>query len=171
MEETEAIGSEAGDVLVVHKVLTLEAQDVVFFPVAANGQNLVCAFNQGNYVWQRNAGLFAVIVFVFISGQAQVNVALIQCVPVVVHVAEAGLFVLGLLDVCLALVSVWQLDVAVEASLLELDDLVLGLAHDVCHAVAGVQVCRAVGQDDVFCWDEHRHLAIQAWVEVHLLES
>ena len=96
--------------------------------------------------------------------------ALIQRVPVVVHVAKAGLFVFGLLDVCLRLVSIRQLDVAVEASLLEFQNLVLGLAHDVGHAVAGVQVCRAVRQDDVFCWDKHRHLAIQARVEIHLLE-
>ena len=64
--------------------------------------------------------------------------ALIQRVPVVVHIAEASLFVLGLLDVCLALVCIRQLNVAVEARLLELDYLVLGLAHDVRHTVASV---------------------------------
>ena len=81
--------------------------------------------------------------------------ALIQRVAVIIQIAKAGLFVLGLLDVVAFLAGFRQLDVAVKACLLELDDLVLGLAHDVCQAVTSVQVRSAVGQQDVFCWDEH----------------
>ena len=96
--------------------------------------------------------------------------ALHQDVAVVVQIAEARLFILGLLNVGLFACGVAQLDVTVKARLLELDDVVLGLAHDVCQAVASVHISRAVRQDDVFCGHKHRHLTPQIGVVVHLLE-
>ena len=94
----------------------------------------------------------------------------VNCVPVVVDVAEAGLFVLGLLDVAAFLVCLGQLNVAVEPSFLELDNLVLGLAHDVRDAVARIQVGRPVRQDDVLCGDEHGDLTPKAGVKINFLE-
>ena len=170
MEQAKAVGSKAWDVLVVDKVLSLESEFIVFFPVAADGQHVIGPFYKGNYVWQCNASLFSVTVFVFVAVQVQVNVALKDDVALVVQVTEPGLLVLGFLDVGLLLGRIGQLDVAVEPSFLELHDLVLGLAHHMGDAVAGVQVRGPVGQDDVFGGDEHRHLTPQAWVVVHLLE-
>ena len=96
--------------------------------------------------------------------------ALKDDVALVVQVTEPGLLVLGLLDVGLLPGRIGQLNVTIEPSFLELDNLVLGLAHHMGDAVAGVQVRGPVGQDDVFCGDKHRHLTAQARVVVHLLE-
>ena len=64
--------------------------------------------------------------------------ALIQRVTLVIQVRESRFFVLGLLDVVAFFAGLRQFDVAVKACLLELDDLVLGLAHDVSQAVASI---------------------------------
>ena len=154
----------------MNEVLALEVQLVIFAPIASNGQYIVGPLDDGNYVRQRNACWLAVVVLVFKPLEVQVNVALHQDVTVVVQIAEAGLFVLGFLNVGLLACGVAQIDVAVKACLLELDDVVLGLAHDVCQAVASVHVSRAVRQEDVFCGHKHRHLTSQIGVVVHLLE-
>ena len=96
--------------------------------------------------------------------------ALKDDIAFVVQVTEPRLFVLGFLDVGLLFGRIGQLNVAVEPSFLEFHNLVLGLAHHMGDAVAGVQVRGPVGQDDVFSRDEHRHLTPQAWVVVHLFE-
>ena len=170
MEESEAIRTEAGYVLVVNEVLAFEVQLVIFTPIASNGQYIVGPLDDCNYVRQRDAGRLAVVVQVFKALEVQVNVALQQDVAVVVQITEAGLFVLGLLNVGLLSCGVAQLDVTVKARLLELDDVVFGLAHDVCQAVASVHVRGAVRQENVFCGHKHRHLTPQIGVVVHLLE-
>ena len=170
MEEAEAIRTEAGYVLVVNEVLPLEVQFIIFTPIASNGQYIVGPFDECYYVRQRDACGLAIVVQVFKALEVQVNVALQQDVAVVVQITEAGLFVLGLLNVGLLACGVAQLDVTVKARLLELDDVVLGLAHDVCQAVASVHVCGAIRQDDVLCGHKHRHLTPQIGVVVHLLE-
>ena len=167
MEQTETVGTEAGDVLVVHEVLALELELVVFVPVAAHRQDGVGATDHGDHVRQRNLRL---VFAQRVALEVQVHVGLIQRETVVVQVAEAGLFVLGLVDLADGFVRVTDLHVTVEASFLQLDDLVLGLAHDVCQAVASLDVGRAVGQEDVFGRNKNRHLAVKAWVEVDLLE-
>ena len=171
MEQSKAIRTEAGNVLVVYEVLPFEAEIVIFAPITSNGQDIVGSFDKGYYVRQRDTCGLVLVVLVFKPLEVQVNVALQQDVALVVQIVEAGLFVLGLLDVGLLTGRVAQLDVAVEACLLELDDLVLGLAHDVRQAVAGVQVSRAVRQDDVLGGHKHRHLTPKVRVVVHLLEG
>jgi hypothetical protein len=44
VEEAKAVGSKAGDVLVVDEMLALESEFIVFFPIASDGQDIVCAF-------------------------------------------------------------------------------------------------------------------------------
>ena len=96
--------------------------------------------------------------------------ALIQGVSVVVQVRKACLFVLGFLNVLYLAIWIAQLNITVEPRLLQLDDLVLGLAHHMREAVAGVHICCAVRQNAVFCWHEHRHLASQIGIVVDLLK-
>ena len=96
--------------------------------------------------------------------------ALIDDIALVVQVTEPRLFVLGFLDIGLLFGRIGQLNVAVKPGLLELHNLILGLAHHMGDAIASVQVRGPVGQDDVFSRDKHRHLPPQAWVVVHLLE-
>ena len=153
----------------MNEVLALEVQFIIFTPIASNGQNIVGPLDECYYVRQGDACWLSVVL-VFKALEVQVNVALHQDVTVVVQITEAGLFVLGLLNVGLLACGVAQLDVTVKARLLELDDVVLGLAHDVCQAVASVHVSRAVRQDDVFCGHKHRHLTPQIGVVVHLLK-
>ena len=154
----------------MHEVLALEFELVVFAPVAADGQHGVCATDERHHVRQRDAGGFAVFVLVFKALQVQVHVALIQGEALVVQVTKTRLFVLGLVDLTDRLVRLTNVHVQVEPGLLELDDLVLGLAHLVRDAVASLDVGGAVGQQDVFGRDKDRHLTVQTGVEVHLLE-
>ena len=84
VEQAKAVSSKAWDVLVVDKVLSFESQVIVFLPIAADGQNLIGSFDKGNYVWQRYARFFVVVIFVFVAVQVQVNVALIDDVALVV---------------------------------------------------------------------------------------
>ena len=96
--------------------------------------------------------------------------ALQQDVAVVVEVREPGLLVLGFLNIVLRAVRLGQLDVAVKATGHQFLDVVAALAHDVGHALTGVQVRGTVGQHHVFGRDEHAHRAAEVGVVVHLLE-
>ena len=170
MEEAKAVGSEAGDVLVVNEVLALEFEVIIFFPVAANRQNVIRAFNHCNDVRQQDACRVTVLVQVFVAFKVQINVALVQGEPLVVQVAEASLFVLGFLNIGLRTAGLTQLNVSIEPCGLQFDDLVLGLAHDVRDAIASVHVCRTVGEQHVFGWHKNRHLTSQTGVKIHLFE-
>jgi hypothetical protein len=44
MEQAEAVGSEAGDVLVVNKVLALDSEGVLLVPVPPNRQDIIASF-------------------------------------------------------------------------------------------------------------------------------
>ena len=118
MEESKTICSKTGDVLVVDKMLAFESKIVVFIPVAAYGQNVICALNDGYNVWQHDAGLFTIFVRVFVTFKVQVHVALIDGVAVIVQVIEASLFVLGFLNVSAVFGCVRQLNVQIKPSLL-----------------------------------------------------
>ena len=170
MEQTKAVRAEAGDVLVVHEVLTLQAQVVLGCPVAADGQNVVGRGQHRHDVRQADACLHAVLVLVLKAGEVQVNLNLQELVAVVVHRAEAGLFVLGLADVVDVARGLAQVHLTVEPGVHQLENLVLGLTHHVGDAVASEDVRHAVRQDHVLGGHKHRCLATQAWVVVDLLE-
>ena len=172
MEQAKAVGTEAGDVLVVDEVLALQVQFVVFLPVATNRQHGVRATDERHHVRQRNACGLAVFIAdaqrVFLD--AQVHVRLDQREPIVVKVRKPRFFVLGLVDRVDVLVGRADVAVAIEACRLQLLDVVLGLAHHMRYAVARHDVRRAVWQQDVLCRDEHRHLTAKVRIEIHLLE-
>ena len=63
-----------------------------------------------------------------------------------------------------------RVNIKVEANLLELDDLVLGLAHDVRDAVASIQIRCTVRQIHIFRRNKHRHLTSQIGIVVDLLK-
>ena len=96
--------------------------------------------------------------------------ALIKRVAVVIQITKARLFVLGFLNVCQVSGGVRQINVNVKACLLKLNDLVLGLAHDVRDAVASVQIRRTVRQIHIFRRNKHRHLTSQIGIVVDLLK-
>ena len=81
-----------------------------------------------------------------------------QGIPFVVDIAEACLFVLGFLDIRLFPARVTKVNISVKPGLLQLDNVVLGLAHGVRQAVARIQVRRTVRQDDVFGGHKHGNL-------------
>ena len=135
VEQTEAICTEAGDVLVVDEVLTLLVIVVVLLPVAADSQNLIGALDERHHVRQRN---LRVVRAELVALDHQTGVALGKLEAVVVDVREACLFVLGLLDVILVLARLAKLHVTIKASFLQTHDVVFGLAHQVRDAVACV---------------------------------
>ena len=170
MEQPEAVSSKARNILVVNEVLALESEVIIFIPVAADRQDVVRAFNQRDNVRQHDAGLFARVVFVFVTFKVQIYMALIQGVAVVVQITKACLFVLGFLNVSQVSGGVRQINVDVKACLLKLNDLVLGLAHDVRDAVASIQIRCSVRQIHIFRRNKHRHLTSQIGIIVDLLK-
>ena len=119
----------------MHEVVALELELVVFFPVTANRQNLVSAAHNRNHVRQCDPCRLAIIL-VLKPGQVQVNVHFVELKPIVVRCREPSLSVFLFLNICLELLWLPQLYVAVEPSLHQLDQLVLGLAHTVCQSIA-----------------------------------
>ena len=53
---------------------------------------------------------------------------------------------------------------------LQLLDVVLGLAHNVRHAITSVHIRCAIREDDVLCGNEHRYLATHVGVFVNFFE-
>ena len=90
--------------------------------------------------------------------------------PIVIEVAEPRLLVFCLADVAGDFVRLAQVHIDVEARLLQLENLVLGLAHDVRDAVARLDVRCAIRQQHVLGRDKDRRLSPKAGVVVHLLE-
>ena len=70
-----------------------------------------------------------------------------------------------------AIDGITEVSITVEARSLQFLDLVGGLAHDVGHALAGLQVRGPVGHHHVLSGDVHRHLPTYRGVVVDLLEG
>ena len=170
MDEPVSVEPKPWDVLVVDKVLALEVQDVAFIPISPNSQNFACALLDSHNVWQRYASQSALLVGIFMPGQVQIDMHLKDAIAVVLDRRHASLLGLLLLNVVQLIRGVAQVHVHVEPSLNQLGHLVLGLTHDVRDPLGSLQVTRAVGHNDVFSGDKHRHLASLAWVVVDLLE-
>jgi hypothetical protein len=169
VKQTEAVSTEARDILVVDEVLALQAVLVRLFPVPTDGQNLTGVLQNRHHVGQADT-CFLSIYLVLIALEVQVYVALIQGISLVVQISEAGLTVLGFLDLGLVSTRIAQFYIKVEAGVHELAQLVLGLAHHMSHPMAGLNVEGAVGEDDVLSRNEQRYLPAHVRVEVHLLE-
>ena len=45
MEKAKAVRAKTRDVLIVNKMLSLESEVVIFFPVPADGQNIIGSFD------------------------------------------------------------------------------------------------------------------------------
>jgi hypothetical protein len=164
VNEPEAVGPEPGDVRVLHEVLALHAQRVVLFPVAPDGQDVVRTALDGHHVRQGHA------VFVLVPGHLPVDVDLKDLIPVVLREGEPLVLGLLLLDVGVEAHRFAQVDVAVEPRDLQALEVVLGLAHDVRHALSGVHVGRAVGNDQVFRRHVGRVGQLRGGVRIYLLE-
>jgi len=94
------------------KMLPFQFKFVVFQPIPADCQNVVGTLNHRHYVRQRDACCFPfVILGVAQPFDVQVYVALVDCEPIVIHIAKAGLFVLGFLDVSGLFVGIRQVNV------------------------------------------------------------
>ena len=117
VEQSKAVGAKAGDVLVVHEVLALQAQGVILAPVATDGQHGVLATDESHHVRQHDAGGLAILALVAqrVALDAQVHVALDQGVAIVVQIGKTRLLVLGLVDLINVLVRRADVHVAVEA--------------------------------------------------------
>ena len=95
---------------------------------------------------------------------------LVDGVALVAQVREPRLVVLGLLDLSLVAPRLAQLNVAVKPGVDELEQLVLGLAHDVRDPMAALDVRGAIRQDNVLCGHKQADLTLKAGVVVDLLE-
>ena len=112
MKQAEAVRSESRDVLVVDKMLPFQFKFVIFQPIPADCQNVVGTLNHRHYVRQRDACCFPfVILGVAQSVNVQVYVYFVDREPIIIHIAKAGLFVLGLLDVRRFFVGLRQVNV------------------------------------------------------------
>ena len=93
-----------------------------------------------------------------------------QLEPVVHRGGQASLFVFLLLNLVNCTYRITKVDVAVEPSVLQLEDFILGLAHLVRDALGRLKVSCTVGHNKVFSRDEHRRLAVKAGVKIDFLE-
>ena len=170
VDQAEVVEAKSRNVSIVYEVLTLGLELVVLQPVAAYGQHLHRAFFNRHYIRQCYTRRLAVLVLVLVPFQIKVDVHLQQLIPVVHRGGQSSLFVLLLLNLVHCTYRVAKIDVAVEASNLELSQLVLGFTHAVGNPLCIFKVLRTVGHDDVFSRDEHRRLAVKAGVKVDFLE-
>ena len=164
MDQAQTIHAEAGHVGVLHEVLVLELELVGLIPVTADGQHLCGRAVDRHDVRPCDA------VLVLVPGHVVVHADFQNLVAVVVRQGKPLVFCFALLDVRVERDGLAQVHVAVEASHLQLLDVVLGLAHDVCHALRSTRTRCAVRDDEVFGRDKHCSLATDARVEIHLLE-
>ena len=67
----------------MNEVLALVLVLVVLFPVPADGQNSASSLINSDDVWQGNAGLVAIFVYVFVARQVVVDVHFKDFVAVV----------------------------------------------------------------------------------------
>ena len=129
MNKTKPISTEAGDVVVLHKVLTLDLECVFLFPVAVDRKNFICATVNRDDVRQGD------LILVLIARQVVVDLNLVDLIAVVVRQRVALLISFLLLNICVHLRRLTQLDVSVEPSHLQFLQVVLGLAHHVRHTL------------------------------------
>ena len=154
----------------MYEVLALEFKRVIFSPVATNGQDSTCIFDDRDDIGQCDPCLVVVLIDIVEAVQIQVHERLVQGVAVVVDVVEPSLLVFGFLDRICFFAWVWQVDITVKPSGLQFQNVVFVHAHLVRHTGSHALIGRAVGQDHVFCGDEHRSLASEAGILVHLFE-
>ena len=166
MDKTHTVSAKARNVRVLYEVLALELLLVVRVPVAADRKDIVGPLFDSDDVRQCDA----IVILERIAVNDPIYVDLVDLVAVVVGQAVALLLGFLLLHIRMDVDGVAQVDVAVEPFNLQLPQVVLGLAHDVRHALSVEDARRPVRHDDLFGGDEHRHLPPQAGVEVDLLE-
>ena len=165
VDEAQTVEAKAGHIDVVHEVVVLQAQRVIFFPVTAHGQHLLSAA-----VDCHDVRLGQLIFLVVHTVNQHVNADLQQRVAVVVLDCVATLLSLFLLHVCGERLGVAEVNLTIEPGGHQLVHLVLCLTHHVGDALGGLDVRRTVGHHNIFCWQIHRDLTAQQRVEVHLLE-
>ena len=110
VDQAKAIHTKAGHVGVLHEVLALEFELVVFVPVAADGQHLGGRAVNRDHIGQCD------LVLVLIAGQVVVNTHLQHLVAVVFCEAEALVLGLALFNVREERLRLTQVNIAIEAS-------------------------------------------------------
>ena len=98
MDQAIAIEPKAGDVLVVHKVLTLKLELVVLVPIPTNGQDFACALLDGHHIWQCNTRRLAVLLMLK-PHEVQHDMHLQHAVAIILNRRHAVFFSLLLLNV------------------------------------------------------------------------
>ena len=170
MDKSITVEPKPWDVLVVNEVLALEVESVVFIPISTDRQDSGRAFLKRHHVRQRDAGLFALLVLVLEPRQVQEHVHLKNTVAIVLDRCHAHLFCFLLLDVVQLIRRLAQVQVAVEPSLHQPHNLLLGLTHHMSNALGVLNVGGTVRNYDVLGGDKHRDLASLARVIIDLLE-
>ena len=164
VDQAQTVCTEAHHIGVLHEVLALELELVVFLPVTANGQHLRRGAVYRDDVGPGNA------VLVLMPGHVVVDMNLKELVALVVCKGIPLVLGLVLLDVGGGAQRGAEVHVAIKPAYLQLTNLILRLAHHVGDTLRGHGTRRAIGDDDVFGWAEDRRLAPQTGVVVHLLE-
>ena len=170
VDQTKAVAAKTRDVLVVNEVLALLLSLVILQPIAANRQDFRRIFQDRDHIRERNAGVFTVLVHILIALQVDLNVHFQQQIPLIEARREPSFFVFPGLDVVDVFRRVAKLNIPVETSVLELQDLVFRLPHTVRETFCGEDFRRSIGQNDVFSRHKHRNLTLHVRVVVHLLE-
>ena len=170
MDKTVSVEAKPGDVLVMHEVLSLGFELVVFIPIPPNSQNLAGALLHSDDVRQRDARHLTVFVLVLKPNEVQVNVHLKHAEPIVIDGRHARLFSLLLLNVVQLVARLAQLHVHVEPSGYQLEQVILGFTHHMRYPLGRLKTRRAIRHHNVLRADKHRYLTPLARVKVHLFE-
>ena len=138
---------------------------VAFFPVPPNSQHVLGSALDGDHVRKGDA------VLVFKSRQVIVNVNLKELETVIISKRVALLFGLLFLNVGEDMYRIAKVDVTVEASHLQLLDLVRRLPHHMGDALGVIDIRRPIRHNNIFSRQEDSNLPPHCRVVVDLLKS
>ena len=107
----------------------------------------------------------------FVPFQVNLNMHFQHTEAVVLDGRHAIFFGLLLLDIVKFVAGVAQINITVKPAVLELEDFVFGLTHDVRDPFCCLKAGCAVRHNQVFCGDKYGCLSAPVRVVVHLLEG